>query len=83
MVRAQGYQAGIADHGRHGDVIKRNDIGGLGYTPPGTASAALFDIDVTFDDQSEGRRQHVLLQPVAGTWTRILSGIDGDGHARP
>jgi hypothetical protein len=29
-------------------VIANNDICGLGYTPPGTASAALFAIDVTF-----------------------------------
>jgi hypothetical protein len=43
----QGYQAGIADTG-NGDVIKNNDVCGLGYTPPGTASAALFDIDVTY-----------------------------------
>lgn len=43
----QGYQAGISDTG-NGDVIKNNDVCGLGYTPPGTATAALFDIDVTF-----------------------------------
>jgi hypothetical protein len=42
----QGYQAGIADFG-DADVIKDNDVCGLGYTPPGTASAALFDIDLT------------------------------------
>jgi hypothetical protein len=62
----QGYQAGIADTG-NGDVIKRNDVCGLGYTPPGTAAAALFDIDVTFtnnpivDDNttcSKPRRHH-------------------------
>jgi hypothetical protein len=43
----QGYQAGIADSG-DADVIKNNDVCGLGYTPRGTATAALFDIDVTF-----------------------------------
>lgn len=42
----QGYQAGIADQGNF-DVIKENDICGLGYQPPGTAAAALFAIDVT------------------------------------
>ncbi len=43
----QGYQAGISDTG-NGDAIRKNDVCGLGYTPPGTATAALFDIDVTF-----------------------------------
>lgn len=43
---AMGYQAGIADQGDM-DVIQNNDICGLGYQPPGTATAALFDIDVT------------------------------------
>jgi hypothetical protein len=42
----QGYQAGIADQGDM-DVIRNNTICGLGYTPPGTAAAALFAIDVT------------------------------------
>lgn len=41
-----GYQAGIADQGNM-DTIQNNDICGLGYQPPGTATAALFDIDVT------------------------------------
>jgi hypothetical protein len=43
----QGYQAGISDSGNL-DVIANNDVCGLGYTPPGTASAALFAIDVTY-----------------------------------
>ena len=43
----QGYQAGVLDIG-NADVIKNNDICGPGYTPPGTAAIALFDIDVTF-----------------------------------
>lgn len=43
----QGYQAGISDQGNT-DFIVNNDVCGLGYTPPGTASAALFDIDVTY-----------------------------------
>lgn len=43
---SQGYQAGISDQGDF-DVIKENDICGLGYTPPGTPAAALFAIDVT------------------------------------
>jgi hypothetical protein len=43
---AQGYQAGIAVQGSY-DVIFNNDICGLGYRPPGTASVAVFDIDVT------------------------------------
>lgn len=42
----QGYQAGIADQGDM-DVIRNNIICGLGYTPPGTATAVLFAIDVT------------------------------------
>lgn len=42
----QGYQAGIADQGDM-DVIRNNIICGPGYTPPGTAAAALFAIDVT------------------------------------
>lgn len=42
----QGYQAGIADQGNM-DAIQNNDICGLGYQPPGTAAAVLFDIDVT------------------------------------
>lgn len=42
----QGYQAGIADQGDL-DVIKDNDVCGLGYTPPGTPAAALFAIDVS------------------------------------
>lgn len=42
----QGYQAGIADQG-DGDVIRNNTICGPGYTPPGTASVAVFAIDVS------------------------------------
>jgi hypothetical protein len=42
----QGFQAGIADQGDM-DVIRDNIVCGLGYTPPGTAAAALFAIDVT------------------------------------
>jgi hypothetical protein len=62
----QGYQAGISDSG-NGDVIKNNDVCGLGYTPPGTATAALFAIDVTFTNSpvvknnttcSKPRRDH-------------------------
>ena len=41
-----GYQAGIADQGDM-DVIRNNDTCGLGYQPPGTATAAVFAIDVT------------------------------------
>ena len=43
----QGYQAGVLDTG-NGDVIRNNDICGLGYTPPGTAAVAIFDIDDSF-----------------------------------
>jgi hypothetical protein len=43
---SQGYQAGIADQGDM-DVIRNNDICGLGYEPPGNVTAALFAIDVT------------------------------------
>ncbi len=43
----QGYQAGIADVGNL-DVIASNSTCGPGYTPPGSASAALFAIDVTY-----------------------------------
>jgi hypothetical protein len=62
----QGYEAGISDSG-NGDVIKNNDVCGLGYTPPGTATAALFVIDVTFTNSpvvknnttcSKPRRDH-------------------------
>jgi hypothetical protein len=42
----QGYQAGIADQGDM-DVIRNNIICGPGYTPPGTASVALFAVDVS------------------------------------
>jgi len=42
----QGYQAGISDQGDL-DKIENNYICGPGYAPPGNASAALFDIDVT------------------------------------
>ena len=42
----QGYQASIADQGDM-DVIRNNIVCGLGYSPPGTATAALFAIDVT------------------------------------
>jgi hypothetical protein len=43
----QGYQAGISDQG-NGDIIQHNEICGLGYEPPGTATTAAFAIDVTF-----------------------------------
>jgi hypothetical protein len=42
----QGYQAGIRDQGDM-DQIQNNTICGPGYQPPGTASVALFAIDVT------------------------------------
>jgi hypothetical protein len=74
----QGYQAGIADTG-NGDVIKRNDVCGLGYTPPGTASAALFDIDVTFTNNPVVDDNTTCSSP------RRHRDFDhhGDGHARP
>jgi hypothetical protein len=43
---AKGYQAGIADEGSY-DEIKNNDICGLGYKPPGTATVDVYDIDVS------------------------------------
>jgi Right handed beta helix region len=43
---SQGYQAGIADQGDM-DVLRDNVICGPGYTPPGTAAAALFAVDVS------------------------------------
>lgn len=42
----QGYQAGISDQGSQ-DTIQNNEICGLGYKPPGTATTAAFAIDVT------------------------------------
>jgi len=42
----QGYQAGISDQGSQ-DTIQNNEICGLGYKPPGTATTAAFAIDVS------------------------------------
>jgi hypothetical protein len=42
----QGYQAGIADQGTQ-DTIQLNEICGLGYQDPGTATTAAFAIDVS------------------------------------
>lgn len=42
----EGYQAGISDQGDM-DSILHNVTCGLGYTPPGTAAAAVFAIDLT------------------------------------
>lgn len=60
----QGYQAGISDQGDF-DVIANNYICGLGYTPPGTAAAALFTIDVTSTNNPEVKNNSFCSGPFA------------------
>lgn len=68
---SQGYQAGIADQGNM-DIIRNNDICGLGYTPPGAPTAALFAIDVTGTNNPVVKHNTTCSDP-----TRELSESDG------
>src|SRR4029079_14710220 len=58
----QGYQAGISDQGNQ-DTIQLNEICGLGYKPPGTATTAAFAIDVTFTNNPKVKNNTFCQQP--------------------
>jgi hypothetical protein len=71
---SMGYQAGIADQGNM-DVIRNNDTCGLGYTPPGNATAALFAIDVTATNNPKVQDNTVCSRSAGGDGDH-----GGEGH---
>lgn len=71
-----GYQAGITDQGDM-DVIQNNDTCGLGYQPPGNATAALFAIDVTATNNPIVRNNMVFSGPPRGPGQHISRPIRG------
>ncbi len=81
----QGYQAGIADQGDF-DTIAHNDICGLGYTPPGPPSAALFAIDVTATNNPKVKNNSICASspgPMAAPAAKPRTVSSRHGKGRP